>query len=157
MPYRWRSIGYFVTSGYACAPPPFQGNPEGVGGRLMTSLPVKGPHLGGYCAISACAHPTLPSEPLGGHMTFCHVTSVSHVGHAQWYILYYYYSKKKVRGESGHAQAITSGHVTSSSGYVTSGDVTSGSTSSHLLKCGFGCPYILLSCLLWKLPYWLID
>ena len=76
--------------------PPFQGNPEGVGRRLMTSLPVKKPHLGGYCATCACAHPTLPSEPLGGHMTFDHVTSVSHVGHAQWYILYYYYSKKKV-------------------------------------------------------------
>ena len=26
-----------------------------------------------------------------------HVTSNSHVGHAQWYILYYYYSKKKPR------------------------------------------------------------
>jgi hypothetical protein len=28
-----------------------------------------------------------------------HVTSGSHVGHAQWYILYYYYSKKKNAGE----------------------------------------------------------
>ena len=26
---------------------------------------------------------------------FDDVTSGSHVGHAQWYILYYYYSKKK--------------------------------------------------------------
>jgi hypothetical protein len=67
---------------------------------------------------------------------FDDVTSGSHVGHAQWYILYYYYSKKKAREPVAHAHAITSGHVPSSSGNVTSndvisGDVTSGSTSSN--------------------------
>jgi hypothetical protein len=33
-------------------------------------------------------------------VTFGHVTSGSHAtfGHEQWYILYYYYSKKKTRG-----------------------------------------------------------
>ena len=41
------------------------------------------------------------------------VTFGSHVGHAQWYILYYY-SKKKVREPVVHADAITS--VTSGSG-----------------------------------------
>ena len=40
--------------------------------------------------------------------------------------------RKKRGGKSGHAQAITSGHVTSSSVHVTSGDVTSGSTSSNV-------------------------
>ena len=55
-----------------------------------------------------------------------HVTSGSHVDHAQWYILYYYYSKKKTREPVAHAHAITSGHVTSSSGHVISGDVISG-------------------------------
>jgi hypothetical protein len=44
---------------------------------------------------------TLPREPLRGHMTLYDVTSVSHVGHAQWYILYYCYSKKK-RGNRLH-------------------------------------------------------
>ena len=48
---------------------------------------------------------------------------------------------RKKRGEkSWHAHAITSSHVTSGSGHV-----TSVSTSLHLLKCGFGCPYILLT------------
>jgi hypothetical protein len=45
------------------------------------------------------------------------VTSGSHVGYAQWYILYYYYSKKKAREPIVHAHVITSGHVI---------DVTSG-------------------------------
>jgi hypothetical protein len=35
-----------------------------------------------------------------------HLTSGSHVGHAQWYILYYYYIKKKTPEKSGHAQNI---------------------------------------------------
>ena len=39
---------------------------------MHTILPVKKPHLGGYCATSgrACAHPTLPRELLWGHVTF---------------------------------------------------------------------------------------
>ena len=49
---------------------------------------------------------TLPKEPLRGHVTFGHVTSGSHVGHAQWYILHYYYSKKKAREPVAHAQNI---------------------------------------------------
>ena len=42
-------------------------------------------------------------------VTFGHVTSGCHAtfGHEQWYILYFYYSKKKRRGcTSGHAQNI---------------------------------------------------
>ena len=102
----------------------------------MTSLPVKRSQYGGYCATSGCAYPTLPREPRRGHVMFDDVTSGSHVGHAQWYILYYYYSKKKAREPVVHAHAITSGHVPSSSGNVTSNDiisddVTSGSTSSN--------------------------
>ena len=53
-----------------------------------------------------------------------HVTSGSHAGRAHLYILYYYYSKKKVREPVVHAHAITS--VTD----VTSGSVTSGDTIS---------------------------
>jgi hypothetical protein len=33
-------------------------------------------------------------KTLTGHMTFGHVTSRSHIGHAQRYILYYYYCKR---------------------------------------------------------------
>ena len=46
------------------------------------------------------------------------VTSGSHIGHAQWYILYYYYSQKKAQEND-----VTSGHVTS-------GDITYGSSTS---------------------------
>ena len=35
-------------------------------------------------------------------------TSGSPVGHVQWYILYYYYSKKQTRETIAHADAITS-------------------------------------------------
>ena len=58
---------------------------------------------------------------LWGHVTFGHITSGSQAtsGHAQWYILYYYYGKKKVRELVAHAHVITSGHVTV-------GDVISG-------------------------------
>ena len=82
-------------------------------------------------------------------MTIDDVTSGSQAtsGHAQWYILYYYYSKKKAWEPVVHAHAITSDHVTSSdviSGQGRFRDVTSGSFASLLLKCDFGCPYILL-------------
>jgi hypothetical protein len=66
----------------------------------------------------AHAH-TLPREHLR-----CYVTSGSHVGHAQWYILYYYYSKKKVREPVVHVHAITS--VTFGSGHVIFADVSHG-------------------------------
>jgi hypothetical protein len=59
-------------------------------------------------------------------VTLDDVTSGSHAasGHVQWYILFYYYSKKKL----GCARAENiSGHVTDVTfGSVTSGDVTSG-------------------------------
>ena len=76
--------------------PPFQGHPFGVTRRLMTSRPLKRPHQGGYCVPSGCAC---------DHLTFDDVTSGSHAtsGHAQWYILYYYYSKKKAREPVAHA------------------------------------------------------
>jgi hypothetical protein len=48
--------------------------------------------------------------------TFGHVTSSSHVGHAQWYILYYYYSKEIKRGKNlgmrrTYFRDVTSGHT----------------------------------------------
>jgi hypothetical protein len=45
-------------------------------------------------------------------MTIDDVTSGSQAtsGHAQWYILYYYYSKKKAWEPVAHAHAIISGH-----------------------------------------------
>ena len=50
-------------------------------------------------------------------VTFGHVTSGSHAtyGHTQWYILYYYYGKKKAREYAEHTPGydVTSGHVTS--------------------------------------------
>jgi hypothetical protein len=50
-------------------------------------------------------------------VTFGHVTSGSHAtsGHAQWYILHYYYGKKKAREYAEHTSGydVTSGHVTS--------------------------------------------
>ena len=60
-------------------------------------------------------------------VTFDDVTSGSHAtsGHAQLYILHYY-GKKKARESVANAHAITSCHVTSSSGHVTSGHVISG-------------------------------
>jgi hypothetical protein len=61
-------------------------------------------------------------------MTIDDVTSGSQAtsGHAQWYILYYYYSKKKAWEPVAHAHAIISGHVTSSTGHMTSSDIISG-------------------------------
>jgi hypothetical protein len=44
----------------------------------------------------------------------CDVTSGSHVGHAQWYILYYYYSKKKAREPVAPEAALTMSNVTGS-------------------------------------------
>jgi hypothetical protein len=67
---------------------------------------------------------TLPMEPPSGSRD---VTSGSHVGHAQWYILYYYYSKKKARELVAHAH-FRSGPlpVTSLPFRAASGDVISG-------------------------------
>ena len=43
------------------------------GWRLMTSLPVKRSHYGGYCAVSGCACAHLTQEnPFRGHVTFGH-------------------------------------------------------------------------------------
>ena len=54
----------------------------------------------------------LPRETLSRHVTLDDVTSGSHAtcGDAQFYILYYYNSKKKAREPVAHAHAITSGH-----------------------------------------------
>jgi hypothetical protein len=62
-------------------------------------------------------------------VTLPSITSGSHAGHAQWYILYYY-SKKKAREPVAHWHAITSGHVTSLPVRAASGDVNSGSTTT---------------------------
>ena len=106
--------------------PPFQWNSFGVTWRLMTSLSVKRPTGADIAQLPVAHAHTLPREPLRGHVTFDDVTSGSHVGQAQWYILYYYYSKKKALEPVAHAHAITFGHVTSSSRHVISGDVISG-------------------------------
>jgi hypothetical protein len=58
--------------------------------------------------ISVAHAHTLPREPRRGHVTLDDVTSGSHVGYAQWYILYYY-SKKKAPESVAHANAIISG------------------------------------------------
>ena len=92
----------------------------------MTSLSVKRPTGADIAQLPVAHAHTLPREPLRGHVTFDDVTSGSHVGQAQWYILYYYYSKKKALEPVAHAHAITFGHVTSSSRHVISGDVISG-------------------------------
>ena len=66
------------------------------------------------------------------NVTFGHVTSGSHdtYGHTQWYILYYYYGKKKAREYAEHTSGsdVTSGHVTHVTSFpvrAASGDVTS--------------------------------
>ena len=64
---------------------------------------AKGPTRADIAQLPVTHARTLPRELLRGH-----VTSGSHVGYAQWYILYYYYSKNKTREHVGHA--ITSGH-----------------------------------------------
>ena len=77
------------------------------------------------------------------HFWLYDVNSGSHVGHAQWYILYYCHSKKKARKKSWHVQNIlpwrhlrswplpvTSLTVMAASGDVTSGPITS-VTSCH--------------------------
>ena len=58
-----------------------------------------------------------------GHVTSGHVISINHdtSGHAQWYISYYHYGKKKARECAEHTSSYD---VTS--GYVTSCDVISG-------------------------------
>jgi hypothetical protein len=50
---------------------------------------------------------------LTGHMTFGHVTSRSHIGHAQRYILYYYYSKRAENPgmRRTYFRDVTSGHA----------------------------------------------
>jgi hypothetical protein len=85
------------------APYPFQGKPYRVTfddvisnqkaplGRILRNFPL-------------CMHTPFQGNSLRGD-----VTSGSHVGHAQWYILYYYYSKKKVREPVAHSHAITTG------------------------------------------------
>jgi hypothetical protein len=76
---------------------------------------------------------THPSKGTPFGVTWLSVTSSSPVGHAQWYILYYYYSKKRKNAGNGcacarnHFRDVISGHATSGdviSGHVTSGDVT---------------------------------
>ena len=64
---------------------------------------AKGPTRADIAQLPVTHARTLPRELLRGH-----VTSGSHVGHTQWYILYYYYRKKKTRDLVAHAHAITS-------------------------------------------------
>ena len=139
------------------APHPSKGTPKGLGDVWWRHFRRKGPTWADIAQFPHARTPPFQVNPLGvtwlSVMSHPLAMSVMRNGTFCTTIIV----RKKCGGKSGHAQAITSGHVTSRSGHVTSGDVTSGSTSSHLLKCGFGCPYILLSCLLWKLPYWLID
>ena len=60
-------------------------------------------------------------------VTFGHVTSGSHAtsGHAQWYILYYYYGKKKSAGMHFLAYAEHTSGYDVASGHMTSCDVIS--------------------------------
>ena len=71
---------------------------------------VNRPQYGGYWATSGCtcAHLTLPMKSLEGRVTFDDVTFGGHAtsGNAQWYILYYYYSKKKAWEPFAHAYSI---------------------------------------------------
>ena len=63
-----------------------------------------------------------------GHVASVHVTSISHAtsGHAQWYILYYYYGKKKSAGMHFRACAEHTSGYDVTSRHVTSCDVISG-------------------------------
>jgi hypothetical protein len=50
----------------------------------------------------------IAQHPVANAHTLLLVTSGSPVGHAQWFILHYYYRKKKTRETAPHANAITS-------------------------------------------------
>ena len=67
------------------------------------------------------------NDVTSGHVTSVHVTSISHAtsGHEQWYILYYYYSKKKSTGIHFRICAEHTSGYDVTSGYVTSYDVIS--------------------------------
>ena len=66
----------------------------------------KGPTRANIAQLPVAHACTLPRKPLRGDVTFDDVTSGSHVGHAQWYILYYYNSKEKPFEPDVHAQNI---------------------------------------------------
>ena len=85
------------------APHPFQGKPYEV--SLDDDISDQKAPLGWILRNSRLRMNT----PFQGNALRGHVTSGSHVGHAQWYILYYYHSKKKVREPVAHSHAITSG------------------------------------------------
>ena len=85
--------------------------------------------------------PPFQGNPLRGRVTFDDVTSGSHVGHTQWYILYYYHSKKKTREPVAQSilpvmwlpVPVTWLPVKSFPVKAASGDVTSGSSSNATL------------------------
>jgi hypothetical protein len=119
-----------------------QGKLYGVRWLFITSFPVKtligrNPRL----PVTHVCIPPFQGNPLRGRVTFDDVTSGSHVGHTQWYILYYYYSKKKTREPVAHAQNIfpvmwppvpvTWLPVKSFPVRAASSDFTSGSSSSN--------------------------
>ena len=82
----------------------FQGNPTG--DIWWRHVRWKGPTRADIAQLPvAHARTFLRETPLWGHVTSC-----SHVGHAQWYILYCYYSKKK---NAGTGCACARGDVTS--------------------------------------------
>jgi hypothetical protein len=68
------------------------------------------------------------NDVTSGHVTSVHVTSISHAtsGHAQLYISYYCYGKKKSAGMPFRACAEHTSGYDVTSGYVTSCDVISG-------------------------------
>ena len=152
----WSDIAQFLVAHERT--PPFQGSP--FRGHVTFNEVNSGENaplwqiLRNFRVRMPAPHPS-KGRPLG-HVTINDVTSGIHATsrHAQWYILYYYYTKKKRRNRCACARY----HIrsrTSSSGHLTSGDVipvraacddvTSSSTSHHLLKCDFGCADILLA------------
>ena len=67
-----------------------------------------------FLALRVTSFPVKTPEKSARTPTFgCHVTSGSPIGHAQWHILYYYYSSS-TKSTVAHAHAVTS--VTSGQG-----------------------------------------
>ena len=106
-----------------------------------------------------------PKKRVGNpHFWLYDVNSGSHVGHAQWYILYYCHSKKKARKKSWHVQNILPWRhlrswplpVTSLTVMAASGDVTSGPITS--VTSGHACAMVRFPLKdppeIWLEPYW---
>jgi hypothetical protein len=150
--------GYCTTSGCACVHPSKLENDKVIGrGRprehtralplTWLPVPVEALRVTFDDVISGQKDPVgrilrnfrlpmrTPFQESSFGVTWPSVTSVSHVGHAQWFILYYYYSKKKSRELVLHVHAITS--VTS--GHAT--DVTSGQSCFRSLPLPVSPPW----------------